>query len=163
MTVREAAELFQRAGVAFDTESSGRRVNRCPVAEAPKPIDGPVEARLMLHGHCPSKKSLYRVTLSRRLMIREDAKAQIESLTLQAMLQWGQRGPVEHPNMTIRFFVTTARQDEDGMWITIVDILQNAGVLVNDNIARNNGRKIHEPCQFVAPGDERVEIDLIKG
>lgn len=51
-------------------------------------------------------------------------------------------------NPDIRLEMTVAHQsgDQDGAYTTLLDILVSAGVLYNDNIKRNNGRKILEPC-----------------
>lgn len=92
------------------------------------------------------------------MYLDSDVKQQIDTLTTQALFHWKQPGPVEHPALTVTFFVAAARQDQDGQYTTILDCLQAAGVLVNDNWARNNGRKILEPCVFVSESEERVEI-----
>lgn len=123
----------------------------------PESISGPLSVLLTLHGHCPSKKNGWRMA-GDRMVIPAEMKAQIEVLTMQALFQWGLRGPVNHPDVTVRFFVCAARQDEDGMWTTVLDCLQKAGVLVNDNIKHFNGWKHHAPCEFVSEADERVEI-----
>lgn len=126
-------------------------------------IEGPLEVRLVLWGHCPSKKSNYRTAESGKLITDSETKGQMEILTVQAMFQWAAiGGPVEHPEVTTTFFVAAKRQDEDGMYVTLMDILQKAGVIVNDNVRRFNGRKIHEPCEFVSVADERVEITVRK-
>jgi Holliday junction resolvase RusA-like endonuclease len=76
-----------------------------------------------------------------------------------ARSQWV-RPPVESPDMSFTFFVSAARRDRDGMLTTALDCLQEAGILVNDNIKRNNGRTVLEPCQFVSAAKERVEIEV---
>ena len=92
------------------------------------------------------------------MILPPEVKRQIEALTLQAMFQWKLGAPIEHPDLTVRFFVHHARRDRDGMFVTVLDCLQAAGVLVNDNLAHNNGRTVLEPCVFVEATDERVEI-----
>lgn len=133
----------------------------------PKPVtfDGPVDVTLTLHGHCPSKKSNYRTAEGGRLISTPETKAQMEALTLQAMYQWSQAVglPVDHPEVTTTFYVRSGRSDEDGKYVTLMDVLQKAGVIVNDNCAHFNSRKIHEPCVFVDDGEERVEIRIVKG
>lgn len=152
----DVAQLYRNQGkeppVDFHTRISARTA-----AKRPEPVAGPLSVLLTLHGHCPSKKNGWRMA-GERMIIPTEMKNQIEALTLQAMFQWKLGAPVEHPDVTVQFFVSAARQDEDGMWTTVLDCLQKAGVLVNDNIAHFNGRKIHEPCQFVSQNDERVEI-----
>lgn len=136
-----------------------------PAKNRLEPVSGPLEATLTLWGHCPSKKSNYRVSQNGGLITDSETKAQMEALTMQAMFQWNAvtgGKPVVHPEMTTTFYVAARRQDEDGMYVTLMDVLQKAGVLVNDNIANFNGRKVHEPCQFVELKDERVEIVIRK-
>lgn len=150
------------------TTGDPRGVNPRPPSgglRKPKAVtfDGPVDVTLTLHGHCPSKKSDYRIA-GDRLISTTETKAQMESLTLQAMFQWSQAVglPVDHPEVTTTFYVRSGRSDEDGKYVTLMDVFQKSGIIVNDNIARFNGRKIHEPCVFVADGEEKVEIRLVK-
>ncbi len=151
--------------VVSDDEPKAHRPQKIKSVK-PTPVSGPLDVTLVLWGHCPSKKSNYRVSGSGGLITDPETKAQMEVLTLQAMLQWSRfsldGAPVEHPEVTTTFFVASARQDEDGMYVTLMDVLQKAGVFVNDNIKRFNGRKIHEPCEFVSVADERVEITVRK-
>lgn len=120
----------------------------------------PISVRLSLLGPCPAKKNLWKTARNGRKYIDQITRAQIDSLTVQARSQWGRNPPVESPEMEFTFFVAAARRDQDGMYTTVLDCLQEAGVLVNDNIKRNNGRKILHPCQFVSEGKERVEIGV---
>lgn len=139
--------------------SSGSRKSK------PKPVvfDGPVDVTLTLHGHCPSKKSDYRI-VGDRLISTPETKAQMEALTLQAMFQWSSAVglPVDHPEVTTTFYVRSGRSDEDGKYVTLMDVLQKAGVIVNDNCAHFNSRKVHEPCVFVSDGEEKVQIRVVK-
>lgn len=128
----------------------------------PVPVEGPLRVVLTLHGHCPSKKNLWQRGTAGKMFLSADVRAQIDVLTTQALFGWGQTGPVEHPDLTVRFFVCGARQDQDGMYTTVLDCLQAAGVIVNDNIAHCNGRKVLEPCEVVSDADERVEIVVEK-
>ena len=97
------------------------------------------------------------------MVLPAEVKDQIATLTTQILFAWRFGGPVEHPEITVRFYVKAARQDQDGQYTTILDCLQAAGVLVNDNWAHNNGRKVLEPAEFVNPENERVEITIRKG
>lgn len=119
----------------------------------------PVECVLILRGPCPAKKNLWRRSRT-GMFIDATVRSQIDSLTIQARAQWGKQAPVESPEMSFRFYVSAARRDQDGMYTTVLDCLQEAGVLVNDNIKRNNGRKVLEPCQFVSAGKERVDVEI---
>ncbi len=143
-------------------------VPRPPSGRTRKPavvtFDGPVDVMLTLHGHCPSKKSNYRVSQGGGLISTTETKAQVEALRLQAMFQWSSAVglPVNHPEVTTTFYVRSGRSDEDGKYVTLMDILQKAGIIVNDNVSHFNSRKIHEPCVLVADGEERVEIRIVK-
>jgi Holliday junction resolvase RusA-like endonuclease len=119
----------------------------------------PIKVKLVLAGPCPAKKNLWKRGRSGHMFLDSTVKAQIDSLTIQARSQW-KHGAVESPTMEFRFFVAAARRDQDGMYTTILDCLQEAGVLVNDNIKRNNGRKILHPCEFVPLNRERVEVEI---
>jgi hypothetical protein len=125
-------------------------------------FDGPVDLVLTLHGHCPSKKNLWSPTASGGFRLLPEVKAKIDALTTQALFAWGLRGPVEHPELTIQFYVNHKNRDRDGMFTTILDCLQAAGVLVNDNLAHNNSRTVLEPAEFVSSSEERVDIRVVK-
>lgn len=131
-----------------------------PVISRPIPFEGSVVATLILYGHCPSKKNMWERRQAGRMVLPKEVKEQIAAITTQAMFQWKYPGPVEHPEIAMTFFVSAKRQDQDGMYTTILDCLQSAGVLVNDNIAHNNGRKVLEPCEIVGVNDERVVISI---
>lgn len=166
ITEQQARELYERLGKRPSTfrQNGGDPKYQAVAAKPAAPVyaSGPLSVSLVLWGHCPSKKNGWRSTGKGKLFIPAEMKAQIDILTTQALFQWRIGAPVQHPDVTARFFVSAARQDEDGMWTTILDCLQKAGVLVNDNIAHFNGRKVHEPCEFVEADKERVEILLEK-
>lgn len=124
----------------------------------------PLNVNLTLHGHVPSKKNAWQRGESGVMFIPEQEKEQINALTLQAAYAWSKvLLPVDHPDLTVTFYVLAKRQDQDGMYTTILDCLQAAGVIVNDNIAHFNGTKILKPCVMVTDAqDERVEIEIRK-
>lgn len=109
---------------------------------------------LTLLGPVPSKKNLWKHGRGHSY-IPEEVTEQINSLTLQAKSQW-RRKPVEHPNITIQFYVTSRRQDRDNMVTTILDCLTKGGVLVNDNIARCNGMLSVVPAVVVKQYERTV-------
>ena len=112
-------------------------------------------AFLVLHGHCPGKKNLWKRGRGGRTYIDSETKALIDALTLQAQNQW--RGePVTHPDMRVRFYTRDRRRDRDNMLTTILDCLREAGVIVNDNIAQFNGTLSLLPA--VIDENERVTI-----
>ena len=141
-------------GIALGTDVT--RATR-PKTIKPEPLSGPLDVTLVLWGHCPSKKSNYRVGGSGKLISDEATKSQIGILTTQALFQWKCRPPVEHPEVTTTFYIRSGRSDEDGKYVTLMDVLQHAGIIVNDNAKHFNGRKIHEPCVFVEESEERRE------
>lgn len=112
---------------------------------------------LTLMGPVPSKKNLYRRGKSGGLFLNSDVSAQITALTLQAANQW-QGEALKHPAIDVTFFVATRRGDRDNKLSCILDVLQRAGVLVNDNIASCNGRLTLHPA--IVSAQERVVIDL---
>lgn len=150
-------------GALFDAAKTGTYAPRVIRPAKPQPIEGPVSETIVLWGHCPSKKNGWgRNKGSSGMHIDPQMKAEIQSLTTQALFMWKHAGPVEHPELTFRFFVHSARRDRDGMLTTVLDLMQAAGILVNDNMKWNNGRTVMEPVCFVAPADERVEILIEK-
>lgn len=146
------------SGVVPRPLSSGSRKSK------PKPVvfEGPVDVTLTLHGHCPSKKNDWERGGAGKMFLPAEVTAQIDTLITQALFHWRIGAPIEHPELTVTFFVAAKRQDQDGMYVTILDVLQKAGVLLNDNIKSNNGWKHLPPCEFVSVSDERVDIRVVK-
>ena len=93
---------------------------------------------IILEGHCPSKKNLYQRTKNGGLHLRRDTKAELNSLTYQALVQ-RPKAPLVHPNMEVEFYVATQRGDRDGKLASLLDCLQQAEVIKNDNIFNFNG------------------------
>jgi Holliday junction resolvase RusA-like endonuclease len=112
---------------------------------------------LVLYGHCPSKKNLWKRGRGGRTYIDSDVKALIDALTKQARAQW-KHEPVTHPDMRVQFFARDRRRDRDNMLTTILDCLRDAGVIVNDNIAQANGTLVLLPA--VIDKDERTVIEV---
>lgn len=184
MTEEEAAICFARAGVSMP--STGVRAPSVKTKRDRRVFDGPLDVTLVLYGHCPSKKNLWKRGGSGKMYLDTDVKHLIDGLTMQAVFHWPHLLPVEHPELTVRFFVAakgtrtglrkhptdktkmievqlaSGNRDRDGMLVTVLDCLQVAGVLANDDIERCNARMIIEPCEFVNAADERVEIRLEK-
>ncbi len=165
MTQDEAAQLWRNSGHAPPADLTGNLtiLPAAKIQKKPKPgtFEGPVDVTLILWGHCPSKKNLWAPSATGGMFLDPEVKNRIAVLTTQILFQW-KYPPVEHPDITMKFFVKDQRRDRDGILVTIMDCLQSAGVLVNDNCAHCNGRLVLEPCQIVEEPDERVEIRLIK-
>lgn len=158
MTEEEAMECYLRAGATMP--SVGVRMPAVQPRKERRVLDGPINITLVLYGHCPSKKNLWRRGTAGKMFLDSDVKKQIDTLTTQALFQWKSLFPVEHPDITVKLYVNAARRDRDGLLTTILDCLQAAGVIVNDNLAHNNGRMVIEAAEFVDINDERVEIQL---
>jgi Holliday junction resolvase RusA-like endonuclease len=97
---------------------------------------------LELFGHVPSKKNQWRPRKGGGIRLDRRAKAPIEFLIAQAQFGWRmitKGAPLEHPKLTVQFFVRDQRADRDNKLSTLLDVLQEAGVLVDDNIRRCNG------------------------
>lgn len=161
LTQAQYDELCLRSG-AIAKPADGKRVGILK-PKRPEPVSGPLSVLLVLHGHCPSKKNGYGVGAGgHSVVLPAEMRKQIETLTLQAMFQWKLGAPVEHADLTFQFFVHQARRDRDGILVTVLDCLQAAGVLVNDNLKRSNGRMVLEPAIFVPDGQERVDVLVVK-
>lgn len=159
-TEEALADFYRRRGDVV--AAPGVKRAGAPKVARPEPVSGPLSVTLVLHGHCPSKKNLWQRGGSGAMFLATEVKDQIALLTQQAIFGWQFGAPVRHPDLTVTFYVRDARRDRDGMFVTLLDCLQEAGVLVNDNLAQNNGRTILEPAMFVKPEDERVEILICK-
>lgn len=113
--------------------------------------------RLTLRGPVPNKKNLWQPRKGGGMFLDQDVKSKIEWLTLQARQQWN-RPAVEHPDMDVEFFVLDGRSDRDNKLGCILDVLQDAGVLVNDNVSRFNGTLVIHPA--VVGDKEGVIVDI---
>jgi hypothetical protein len=124
---------------------------------------GTVVHYIRLLGWCPSKKNRYRIAARGRgkvgLKINDDDKAFLDALQFQANSLW-QHQPLSHPEMVFRLTTSNPAQDSDGALTATLDILQVAGVLINDNIRHFNGAKVILPADICEPGKEFVEICL---
>jgi Holliday junction resolvase RusA-like endonuclease len=120
----------------------------------------PVAATLILRGPCPSKKNLYRRSRDGRLFLNTEVKTRLDSLTIQARSQWNGHEPVKHPEMSVTFYFSSGRPDRDNRLSAILDCLQEAGVIFNDNAKQFNGRLVLQPAVFVSEGKEKVEVQI---
>lgn len=113
--------------------------------------------RLELRGTVPNKKNLWQPRKGGGMFLDAAIKAQINALIVQARKQW-RRPPIEHPDMDIEFFVLNGRSDRDNKLGCLLDVLQEAGVLVNDNVSRSNGVMVVWPA--VVGKVEGVIVDI---
>ncbi len=87
-------------------------------------------------GHVPAKKN-GKHSYRGRVVIDPAARAEADWLTLQLRQWWGRRPALESVrSIDIDFHVRSGRADLDGKYTTVQDCLVEAGVLVNDSIAR---------------------------
>jgi Holliday junction resolvase RusA-like endonuclease len=188
-TEAQLTEFYKGRGVvpaAPATHERAEVVQRKPRVKpnTAEPVSGPMEWSAKIYGHCPSKKNLWARGKAGIMFLPEEVKEKIATITTQLMFAWKYSGPVVHPDITIRFYVAEDRKslrkdfrnptkmiecsipkgnrDRDGMFTTLLDCMQAAGILVNDNIQNNNGTVVIEPCGFVKDEDERVEIRISK-
>jgi hypothetical protein len=117
---------------------------------------------ITLRGPIPCKKSLYRRGKSGGLFLDTKVKAAIDALILQAQWRW-HSGPLEHPEITVTFQVLDRRSDRDGKLATVLDVLQKAGVILNDNIAHCNGRIVIEPAIVGDTEGSIIRISAVGG
>lgn len=124
------------------------RKNAAPAARLAN--SKPVLFCIELLGIIPPKKSLYRIG-RKGLFLNKEIAAIIDDLKRQATKTWaiiGSGGALVHPSISVKFSVPSSKSaswDRDGALVTILDVLQGAGVLVNDNVKWCNGRiTIHE-------------------
>jgi Holliday junction resolvase RusA-like endonuclease len=116
----------------------------------------PKVIRLTLKGPVPCKKNLWKRGPHGQY-IDKAVKAQIDALIIQAKQQW-RRIPLTDPDMDVEFFVLDRRSDRDNKLGCILDVLQSAGVLKNDNVANFNGTLVIHPA--VVGTQEGVIIDV---
>lgn len=123
---------------------------------------------ITLFGHVPAKKNRWGPRRGGGIMLAKDAAADIEALELQARIAWNNgglpHGPLECPALRITLHVRNRGADRDNKLATILDVLQKAGILRNDNIAHCNGRLILEPAVCVGTdGREMTVIEIEPG
>ena len=129
----------------------------CPIPGHGRRILGVI---LDLTGHVPSKKNLWRPKPGGGVRLDSSARCAISALVTQAAYSWRSLGrtPLEHPNLTVRFYVANKRGDRDNKLSCLLDVLQEAGVIRNDNIAHFNGTITLLPA--IVAKEEKVTIEI---
>lgn len=115
---------------------------------------------ITLRGAIPAKKNerkLVRIKGRMAMAHNREVRDQIHSLTLQARVQWGHKPPLEHPEIWVYLTLPRFGADQDNAYTTILDVLQDAGVLKNDNVRRCNGWKHLAPV-VKGPAGARILI-----
>ncbi len=111
-----------------------------------------------IQGHLPSKKNRLRRARNGGLFRSAAATAEMEPVLLQIQNQWRRRPPVERARVHATFWLAPKRRgDGDGMMTTLLDLLTQAGVLVDDNWRRVPR---HSVCCEPASGDEHIDVTI---
>jgi hypothetical protein len=90
-------------------------------------------------GKIPSKKNLLKMTRGGRCYYDAETKSRLNDLSDQLSEQWGYRRPLIHPAIAMAFYVTSALNDKDNKYTTMLDAMVSAGILEDDSIAKCNG------------------------
>ena len=114
--------------------------------------------KIVLNGHCPAKKNLWKRGRGGRVYLNSEAQGQIDYLTLQAAKKWSGKQPLIHPDCSVQFSVRDQRGDRDNKLSTILDVLQKAGVVLNDNVKQFNGTITILPA--IVDKHEKVVIEI---
>lgn len=107
----------------------------------------------------------------RRKMLRyiglnESAQAKVDESTRQLTLQWagilrrlGRRVSLRHPRILWKLGLENPAKDKDGVRTTLLDCMQDAGVIYDDNVRHLNGWE-HAAPAVIVEGGEWAEIYL---
>lgn len=119
----------------------------------------------MLLGHCPAKKNNWHPRPGGGIRLDTEAAEHIQALTDLAWIEWRKlwsphAAPLlEHPAMRITFHVRDKRSDRDNKLATLLDILQKAKILRNDNVAHCNGVLTLLPA--IVDREEKAVIEFV--
>lgn len=116
---------------------------------------------LELIGHVPSKKNQWHPRPGGGVRLDKKAQVAISALVTQATYKWRLqlgRKPLEHPQFAVQFYVANQRGDRDNKLSCLLDVLQQAGVIRNDNIAHFNGTITLLPA--IVAREEKVTIEI---
>lgn len=117
---------------------------------------------LFLRGHIPSKANCYlpRAGKGRKLRLNPQAKSEIEWLIIQANQQRPREAPFEHPMVTLCFRFKNPAQDRDNAEKTILDVLQEARIISNDNVRHFNGWIHKAPAELGDQEGVTIYLDV---
>lgn len=91
----------------------------------------------VLRGPVPSKKNKWRIRANSSIGITDEKVLQeIESLILQARIAWGYQPPMAYFQVVFGLVVKSAGTDLDNKLGCLMDVLQKARVIQNDNVNR---------------------------
>ena len=94
--------------------------------------------RLMVEGPIPGKKNLLRRSRNGGMFRDKKVSAQLDAITWQLKAQW-MREPLIHPALEFVFRCKDLRSDLDNKLTTCLDCMQDAGILVKDNLKHLRG------------------------
>lgn len=102
------------------------------------------ETVFVLYGEIPAKKNLYMPMVNKStgkaMFIKNSALLNLLG-RISAQIPLSLRGAgIRHPDVSIYPFCSAGGRDRDNMLTTILDLLREVGVLVNDSIAQCNGK-----------------------
>jgi Holliday junction resolvase RusA-like endonuclease len=90
---------------------------------------------LVIEGPVPTKKNNLRRSKNGGMFIDRRSADAIAPLLMQAKAKWAGKATLDRvSSIRAAFYVKTRRQDLDGMYTTLQDVLVKAGVLRNDNL-----------------------------
>ncbi len=121
--------------------------------------------RIHIPVQIPSKKNLLKPRAAgsrgRRYHYDKETTELIEAVQGWIHKAWNPRRAVAHPRVDVHYLVINESQDRDGIWTTVLDCLQKAGVIHNDNIRWFNGTVVHHPAKKVGhPRDAGVVLEV---
>jgi len=117
--------------------------------------------RLELRGHIPAKANRYRIGWrggKAGLRLDDGVNRELAGLGFQINAQWAGKPPLSHPEVRICFHLASSGRDRDNALKSLLDLLQQCGVIRNDNVANFNGRVILEPA--VISSEEMTIVEL---
>ncbi len=113
--------------------------------------------KLTLRGPVPAKKNQWAPKAGGGMFLNREAAASIDSLIVQARAQW-RREPLKRAVVHCTFTIANGRADGDNRQTTILDVLQKAGVILNDNAKRLPGASFR--CEIDPGCEERTVIEV---
>ncbi len=120
----------------------------------------PAPFAIALLGHMPAKKNNWTPRKGGGIFLDKASQAEINGLIIQATSiarNWGVH-KLEHPRLRITFYVRDRRGDRDNKLSTLLDVLQKAGIIANDNVRRFNGEVTLMPA--VVDKNEKTVVEI---
>jgi len=119
--------------------------------------------RITIDGPIPGKKG-HRGAFGSRIFTRPAVAQRLKELEAAVFLEWfdcrTSPAPLECVDVEVHFTVKNLKSDLDGKLTTLLDVLKNVGVIVDDNSKRVVGfqvtRTLDRGCE------ERADITLLE-